>query len=68
MKQVLKTEKNPIKMWLAEDEMGVIHSIRSKKDLDEATGAYKDIAMVMANQTDLVDVEVILRPLAVVKG
>lgn len=47
---------------------GVIHGIRHAKDLDEATGAYKNIDEVMANQTDLVDVVVELTPLAVLKG
>ena len=47
---------------------GVIHSIRSEKDLDEAPGAYKDISEVMANQRDLVDIEIELTPLAVIKG
>jgi tRNA-splicing ligase RtcB len=50
------------------DDLGVIHAIRNEKDLDEAAGAYKDINVVMANQADLVDIEVELRPLAVIKG
>ncbi len=50
------------------DEMGVIHAIRNKKDLDEAPGSYKDIATVMANQQDLVNIVVELKPLAVIKG
>lgn len=50
------------------DDLGVIHAIRNKKDLDEAAGAYKDIATVMVNQADLVQIEVELRPLAVIKG
>jgi tRNA-splicing ligase RtcB len=50
------------------DSMGVVHSIRSENDLDEAAGAYKDISIVMDNQKDLVDIVVELRPLAVVKG
>jgi tRNA-splicing ligase RtcB len=50
------------------DDLGVIHSIRNTKDLDEAAGAYKDISAVMENQKDLVQVEVKLKPLAVVKG
>ena len=36
--------------------------------LDEASGAYKDISTVMTNQSDLVDIKVELRPLAVIKG
>lgn len=50
------------------DELGVIHGLRSRSDLDEAAGAYKDIDTVMANQEDLVEVTVTLRPLAVMKG
>lgn len=50
------------------DEIGVIHNIRTVKDLDEAAGAYKDINIVMANQADLVNIEVELKPLAVIKG
>jgi tRNA-splicing ligase RtcB len=50
------------------DDMGVIHSIRGVKDLDEASGAYKNIDEVMENQKDLVDILVELTPLAVIKG
>ncbi len=50
------------------DEMGVLHALRSARGLDEAPSAYKDIDRVMANQRDLVDIAVELRPLAVVKG
>lgn len=50
------------------DSMGVIHSIRNLKDLDEAPSAYKNIDVVMSNQTDLVDIVVELTPLAVIKG
>jgi tRNA-splicing ligase RtcB len=50
------------------DEKGIIHSIRSKSDLDEAPGAYKNIDIVMENQNDLVDIVVELSPLAVIKG
>lgn len=50
------------------NDMGVIHSIRNIKDLDEAPGAYKDISKVMANQVELVDIKHELTPLAVIKG
>jgi tRNA-splicing ligase RtcB len=50
------------------DGKGVIHSIRTESDLDEATGAYKDIEEVMDNQMDLVAPMIQLRPLAVLKG
>ena len=32
------------------ENQGIIHNIKSVKDLDEATGAYKDIDIVMENQ------------------
>jgi len=50
------------------EDQGIIHSIRSQKNLDEATSAYKDIKIVMANQADLVNIEIELTPLAVIKG
>ncbi len=50
------------------EKQGIVHSIRSSKDLDEASGAYKNIAIVMANQTDLVEIAVELTPLGVIKG
>lgn len=50
------------------DDLNIIHSIRNKRDLDEAPGAYKPIDQVMQNQTDLVDILVELTPLAVIKG
>ena len=46
----------------------ILHGLRSKRDLDEAPGAYKDIGRVMNNQKDLVEILVELSPLAVVKG
>ena len=49
------------------DEQGILHAVRGKKDLDEATGAYKDISVVMKNQEDLVDILEELTPIAVVK-
>lgn len=50
------------------NELGVIHSIRTRDELDEAVGAYKDIKEVMKNQEDLVEILVELKPLAVIKG
>jgi len=50
------------------DERGIVHSIRYEKDLDEASGAYKDIDIVMKEQEDLVDIKVKLVPLGVIKG
>jgi len=50
------------------DELGIIHSICSKSDLEEASSAYKDISQVMAFQSDLVKIQTELSPLAVIKG
>jgi len=50
------------------DIQGIVHSIQTEKDLDEAPGAYKNIDVVMENQKDLVKILVELKPLAVVKG
>ncbi len=50
------------------DEQGIIHALRSRRDLDEATGAYKNIDKVIDDQLELVEVVVSLRPLAVIKG
>lgn len=50
------------------DKQGILHAIRGIKDLDEASGAYKDIDIVMKNQEDLVDILVELTPLGVIKG
>ena len=50
------------------NQLGIIHSIHSRGDLEEAASAYKDIDTVMALQTDLVKVLVELKPMAVVKG
>ena len=50
------------------DEQGIIHSIRGKNDLEEASSAYKDISQVMALQSDLVKIKTELSPLAVIKG
>jgi tRNA-splicing ligase RtcB len=50
------------------DDQGIIHTVRSTRDLDEAAGAYKNIEQVIDNQLDLIEVLVELRPLAVIKG
>jgi tRNA-splicing ligase RtcB len=36
--------------------------------MEEASGAYKDIDMVMAQQSDLVEIKTRLLPIAVIKG
>ena len=50
------------------DQLGIIHSIRNKSDLEEAASAYKEISQVMALQSDLVKIKIELSPLAVIKG
>ena len=50
------------------DDKGIIHSIRGKDDLDEASSAYKPIDIVMAEQADLVEIIHELEPMAVIKG
>ncbi|MCM8872137.1 MAG: RtcB family protein [Paludibacteraceae bacterium] len=47
---------------------GIVHAIRSQNDMQEASGAYKDIEEVIANETDLVKVKTRLLPVAVIKG
>lgn len=50
------------------EAQGIIHSLHHSRNLDEAPGAYKNIEEVMALQKDLVNIEVELKPLAVIKG
>ena len=50
------------------ESKGIVHAIRSHDDMQEATGAYKDIEEVIANQTDLIKVKTKLLPIAVIKG
>ncbi|SHK43146.1 RtcB family protein [Xylanibacter ruminicola] len=47
---------------------GIVHAIRSQEDMQEASGAYKDIEEVIANERDLVKVKTRLLPVAVIKG
>jgi tRNA-splicing ligase RtcB (3'-phosphate/5'-hydroxy nucleic acid ligase) len=56
----LEEEKHKLK--------GIVHGLQSKSGLDEAPGAYKNIEDVMANQKDLVEILVSLKPLGSVKG
>lgn len=50
------------------DSRGIVHALRSQRDLDEAASAYKDIDHVIALETDLVKVLTKLEPIAVIKG
>lgn len=63
-REVLSLEDEKRKL----EEKGILHAIRGISDLDEASGAYKDIDVVMENQNDLVEIIVELTPLAVIKG
>ena len=47
---------------------GIIHAIRCQDDMQEASGAYKDIEEIIANESDLVKVKTKLLPIAVIKG
>jgi tRNA-splicing ligase RtcB (3'-phosphate/5'-hydroxy nucleic acid ligase) len=47
---------------------GILHGLRTARDLEEAPGAYKDIDTVMNDQRDLARILVMLKPLAVIKG
>lgn len=49
------------------EAQGIVHGMETEAQLDEATGAYKDISEVMDAQNDLVDRIVELHPLVVVK-
>ena len=50
------------------DAMGIVHAIRTQDDMQEASGAYKDIDQVTANEADLVSIVTRLLPIAVIKG
>lgn len=47
---------------------GIVHAIRCQDDMQEASGAYKNIEEVIANELDLVKVKTKLLPVAVIKG
>ena len=70
----LMSRSQAIKTLSLEDEIkkmeskGIVHSIRSQRDLDEAASAYKDIDQVIALESDLVSVKTKLEPIAVIKG
>ncbi|MDY0391654.1 RtcB family protein [Desulfobulbus oligotrophicus] len=50
------------------DKKRILHSLRHRRDLEEAPGAYKNIDEVIADQQDLIEIAVELQPLAVLKG
>ena len=47
---------------------GIVHAIRCQNDMQEASGAYKNIEEVINNELDLVKVRTRLLPVAVIKG
>ena len=48
------------------ESKGIIHAIRRQADMQEASGAYKDIDKVIANEADLVKIKTRLLPIAVI--
>ena len=69
----VKTINNrPVMIWTDEverlEQLGIVHAIRNQDDMQEATGAYKDIEAVIANELDLVKIKTRLLPIAVIKG
>lgn len=50
------------------ESQGIIHAIRNQNDMQEASGAYKDIETVISNELDLVRIRERLLPVAVIKG
>ena len=69
----IKFSDVPSEHWAFEavnalEEKGIVHAIRCQNDMQEATGAYKDIESVIANQLDLVKIKTRLLPIAVIKG
>ncbi len=71
--RVLSRKAAIMKLNMAEEiaqleSKGIVHAIRSQNDMQEVTGAYKDIDEVIANKLDLVKVKTRLLPIAVIKG
>ena len=56
-----------VEIKLLEDQ-GIIGSIRTTNDLEEASGAYKDIESVIQQQKDFIKIIHTFKPLAVLKG
>ena len=50
------------------NKQGILHAIKTRRDLEEAASAYKNIEKVMNFQKDLVTIKHELSPLAVIKG
>ncbi|MBQ2978933.1 MAG: RtcB family protein [Bacteroidaceae bacterium] len=50
------------------EEKGIIHAIQHQNDMQEATGAYKNIEDVIAQEADLVKVKYRLLSITVING
>ena len=50
------------------EAQGIVHAIHCQDDMQEASGAYKNIEKVIANELDLVKIKTRLLPVAVIKG
>ena len=50
------------------EAQGIVHAIHCQDDMQEASGAYKNIEEVIANELDLVKIKTRLLPVAVIKG
>ena len=50
------------------EDQGIIGSIRTTNDLEEASGAYKDIESVIEQQKDYIKIVHTFKPLAILKG
>src|SRR5699024_7790874 len=48
-------------------DLGILHAIRHRGDLDEEPSCYQDINEVIINQKELVDIQIKLEPLVVIK-
>lgn len=60
---------NVTKVLREMDEKGILISAAKKRDIaEESPEAYKDIDVVMAQQSDLVAIRTVLKPIGVIKG
>ena len=50
------------------DDQGIVHALRSRRDLDEAAGAYKNIESVINEQKNLSVIKTKLIPIGGIKG
>jgi len=65
------SRKEASRKFSVEDLVNQTQGVECRKDagiIDEIPGAYKDIDVVMANQSDLVEVVAVLKQVLCVKG